>query len=207
MIVKACKKHGDLFESDVLKEKFTYKTKEGEKKEGFQLRCLQCRRDKDRVYKLNNPDKHKESASRARNEARRLYREGLSTERAKADIWAQQDRINNPAKYKDWSATTRKRQGQLRNTKEVCRRFEVSVDWYYEKLNKQNNLCAICNNPETRKSRTEGKICALVIDHCHKTGKLRELLCHHCNAGIGHFRDDIDLLKRAITYLETHTHV
>ena len=41
----------------------------------------------------------------------------------------------------------------------------------------------------------------LSIDHCHKTGKVRGLLCKHCNHGLGKFKDDVNLLKIAIDYL------
>jgi hypothetical protein len=57
----------------------------------------------------------------------------------------------------------------------------------------QNNLCAICNNPSKNK--------ALAIDHNHKTGEVRGLLCHHCNLAIGLFKEDIDVFTSAIKYL------
>ena len=42
----------------------------------------------------------------------------------------------------------------------------------------------------------------LVIDHCHKTHKVRGLLCHICNTALGQLNDSIDLLKKSIEYLE-----
>lgn len=42
----------------------------------------------------------------------------------------------------------------------------------------------------------------LAVDHCHKTGKIRGLLCHKCNTGIGSFQENIARLKSAINYLE-----
>jgi hypothetical protein len=42
----------------------------------------------------------------------------------------------------------------------------------------------------------------LSIDHCHETGKVRGLLCDACNTGIGRFSDQVDLLQKAIDYLE-----
>lgn len=197
-VIKICKKHGELNETQVVKEKNKYV------KAGYQLRCHQCRLDKDRGYKLRNPDKHKASAGRARSEARRLYREGLTDIEPKANVWKREDRKKNSEKYLIKENEYRKKQGQLRNTKEVCRRFNIDVSLYYEMLSKQNNVCAICGKQEIRRSRTEGKIRALAIDHCHKTNKIRELLCSNCNNGLGSFLDDIEIMKKAIAYLKKH---
>lgn len=43
------------------------------------------------------------------------------------------------------------------------------------------------------------------IDHDHATGKVRQLLCFHCNVGLGHFKDSTELMTKAITYLEQHS--
>jgi hypothetical protein len=66
-------------------------------------------------------------------------------------------------------------------------------------LIEQNYLCAICGNPETRMFK--GKITKLAIDHCHKTGEVRGLLCHKCNSILGYANDSIELLANAIKYL------
>jgi len=50
--------------------------------------------------------------------------------------------------------------------------------------------CTICGNEET-----------LVVDHDHKTNQIRGMLCNHCNRGLGHFKDDPDLLEYARIYL------
>jgi hypothetical protein len=75
----------------------------------------------------------------------------------------------------------------------------------YEKIHqKQNGLCAICDKPETMKSSHPDKtpVKRLAVDHCHITGKIRGLLCHHCNTGLGHFKDDILLMQKAMNYLK-----
>ena len=41
----------------------------------------------------------------------------------------------------------------------------------------------------------------LVIDHCHKTKRVRGLLCHQCNSGLGHFKDNTEFLLKAVEYL------
>lgn len=60
----------------------------------------------------------------------------------------------------------------------------------------QGGVCKICGQEDTTV-----RAC-LHIDHCHVTGKVRGLLCHHCNVLLGHSRDNIDILKKAIQYLE-----
>lgn len=64
---------------------------------------------------------------------------------------------------------------------------------------KQNGKCSICSVffEKTLLSKRKG----LYIDHCHKTHKVRGLLCNKCNSGLGSFKDDASLLKKAIEYL------
>lgn len=61
---------------------------------------------------------------------------------------------------------------------------------YDEMLTAQENCCVICGSDER-----------LCVDHDHKTGKVRGILCVNCNSGLGSFFDSIDLMERAIHYL------
>ena len=63
-------------------------------------------------------------------------------------------------------------------------------------LEKQKNVCLICS----KKCKTGRR---LSVDHDHKAGKVRGLLCNKCNNGLGNFDDDISLLKKAIKYIDT----
>ncbi len=71
----------------------------------------------------------------------------------------------------------------------------VSPERYIQMNVEQKGLCAICN-----KIDRFGK--DLSIDHCHKTGKIRGLLCSACNPAIGAFEDDVERLLRAAAYLQ-----
>lgn len=65
------------------------------------------------------------------------------------------------------------------------------------------NSCGICG--ATEDSRTQAstkKKFKLAVDHCHDTKKIRGLLCGNCNCAIGYLKHDIDLLRKAIDYLE-----
>lgn len=69
----------------------------------------------------------------------------------------------------------------------------------------QNGKCLICKEKGhidilSKGAPTTGR---LVVDHCHKTGKIRGLICNACNIGLGVFKDDIQLLLNACEYLET----
>lgn len=57
----------------------------------------------------------------------------------------------------------------------------------------QKGKCAICCK--------EKGIHGLVVDHDHKSGKVRGLLCNSCNKALGFFQDDIEILTNAINYL------
>lgn len=66
----------------------------------------------------------------------------------------------------------------------------------------QNHCCAICGQRETD---TRGGLTKhLAVDHDHATDKVRALLCSSCNTGLGKFKDDTEILAKAIAYLIKH---
>lgn len=85
------------------------------------------------------------------------------------------------------------------------RAYGLDEEAYQALLVAQNYVCAICQSPETWIDARTGDPRRLAVDHCHKTGKVRGLLCGSCNRGIGQFRDDPSLLKRASVYLQGGT--
>jgi hypothetical protein len=78
----------------------------------------------------------------------------------------------------------------------------MSLEEYNLLHEKQNGLCAICQQPETDTLR--GRLKPLSIDHCHHTNRVRELLCGKCNKALGLFKDNILILEAAIAYLKKH---
>ena len=74
--------------------------------------------------------------------------------------------------------------------------YNLTKEEYKILLEKQNHKCAICSVDEV--NAIKGK---LYVDHCHTTGKVRGLLCHHCNTGIGMLKDSTNILALAISYL------
>ena len=77
----------------------------------------------------------------------------------------------------------------------------MTVVEYEDKLKSQNNLCALCEKPFHGKGSVGT---APVLDHKHSTGKTREFIHSMCNKGIGHFNEDVEVLRLAIVYLEKH---
>lgn len=63
----------------------------------------------------------------------------------------------------------------------------------------QDGRCAICGATEG-----DSRGFRMHIDHCHTTGVVRGVLCNLCNAGLGNFRDDPGLMRKAIAYLAIH---
>lgn len=75
--------------------------------------------------------------------------------------------------------------------------YGLTYEQFQDLKDSQNNCCGVCDKPEHL--TVTGR---LHIDHDHVTGEVRGLLCMGCNTGIGHLKDDIDLLRKAIEYLE-----
>ena len=73
--------------------------------------------------------------------------------------------------------------------------FGLSRQDYETMLVNQNGVCAICKTPKSE---------ILSVDHSHKTGKVRGLLCNACNTSIGMLNDSPEILKSAIVYLHRH---
>lgn len=82
------------------------------------------------------------------------------------------------------------------------RTYGLTIEDYNLMLEKQNGKCLICNGQEIHKA--QGKRHNLSVDHCHATGKVRGLLCKSCNQALGLFKENIECLKKAISYLENN---
>jgi hypothetical protein len=101
----------------------------------------------------------------------------------------------------------RKRYSQTENAKALSRSssfrwalrnvFFLTMEQYLDMVERQQNQCAICGclgNDEQK----------LHLDHDHKSGKIRALLCNRCNLLIGKADDSAELLKKAAQYLRSH---
>lgn len=86
-------------------------------------------------------------------------------------------------------------------------KYGVSLTGYYKLQRSQGGRCAICKSRGSciRNKKWKRRWKRLAIDHCHDTGKIRALLCDPCNNGLGCFRDDPAILKKALQYLLAHS--
>lgn len=80
--------------------------------------------------------------------------------------------------------------------RDLKRNYGLTIEEYQKMHDAQNGLCKICLQPETRPTSKN-----LVVDHCHKTGKIRGLLCSKCNAAIGFLRENINIINNCVNYL------
>jgi len=77
---------------------------------------------------------------------------------------------------------------------DIRKRYGITEAQYNLMLQAQNYVCAICEKPCSARKR-------LGVDHCHKTRKVRGLLCVKCNNAVGLFNDDPNIARKAAEYL------
>lgn len=80
--------------------------------------------------------------------------------------------------------------------KALADKYGLTLEAYNAMLKGQNGICAICEGDNHGRTFS--------VDHDHKIGNVRALLCHQCNQGLGQFQDDPQLLQAAAVYLNCH---
>ena len=107
-------------------------------------------------------------------------------------------------KYKEtrkrYNDTHKEQMSKQKAEKRLSTRYGITIEDYRVMQENQNGKCSICNKEQTRLNRNNKPI-RLAVDHDHKTGRIRGLLCYKCNSGIGYFNDNIELLSKPINYL------
>lgn len=95
------------------------------------------------------------------------------------------------------SAQASKRKEQLKWAR-IKKEYSIDQQQFNAMLEKQKRECSICLTLLHEKNTH--------IDHCHKTKKVRSLLCNRCNQGIGLFDEDLTKIFKAATYIKDHSH-
>lgn len=111
-------------------------------------------------------------------------------------------RADRAAYAREWSRKARKANPDYHKNIFLKRHYGITIDRYNEMFTEQGGCCAICKGAEN--NEIKGKAISLAVDHDHKTGAVRALLCGNCNRAIGLFNDDTALLDAAKAYLQSH---
>ena len=113
-------------------------------------------------------------------------------------------REKDPEKFREYSR--QRRLNNLEKSKEYHKKyilrtlFGISLESFREKLKEQDNLCAICGNPEWLLDHRNGKPYLLSVDHNHTTKTVRDLLCRRCNTVFGTIEESPDLAAALLDY-------
>lgn len=149
----------------------------------------------------------KENASRWHKEKRALMKGEGEEARALRDAKNSREReyrAADPERYREIVRKSKDKNRDGIHKSGIKRLYGILPEEYDRMMKEQNGVCKICEKPETRSSRTPGKICKLAVDHDHETGKIRSLLCSDCNTGIGKLKDNPSLIDKAAAYLREH---
>lgn len=194
-IIKVCKIHGDLTQEQV----YLKRSLKTGKNKGTQ--CKLCVKEIKKQHWENNKEIIKPKANKQRKEK---YN---SCPEFKIKLKEINKRYYEKKIKSDPLFFVKKREAHKRNNPDkkrvavIVSKHKITQDQYFSLTKHHNGLCAICKNPQTQKSRSGNDIVSLSVDHCHKTGEIRGMLCQKCNTGLGMFRDNVDFLKKAIDYL------
>lgn len=173
-MLKSCLVCSKNFETNSIKKLCCTKECSFQNKKNYRKKHKEKNIERSRQWRLNNPERYK----------------------LKQKEYAKNNKDNRKISKKIWRD---KNPDKVKNSK-IKRVYGITIEKYNEMLVEQNGLCKICKKPEITKLKN--KINGLAIDHCHKTGKIRSLLCLKCNSALGKFNDSIDLLQEAINYLK-----
>lgn len=105
--------------------------------------------------------------------------------KTKKSILSAEWRKKNPDKAKNWN---------------LQKNYGITINDFNEMYVQQEGKCGICSGSIKRAGMRYDSDVA-VVDHCHTTKKVRGLLCHNCNRGLGYFKDNPELLEAAKGYL------
>ncbi len=134
---------------------------------------------------------------------RRYYEKNKEEVKARSAKWREE---NKEAFLEDQKARSRARrladpEGTKRKSREYSlkRKYGITIEQYEELLTKQNRCCAICDRHESVFT------VSMAVDHNHKTGEIRGILCTHCNHRLVGRHTEGELLRRIADYVERGT--
>lgn len=141
-----------------------------------------------RAYKKANPHRAREWYNSNKERARRTRR-----------AWAAKNKEHLRATRRAWKEANRERADLINHRSSLKKRYGMNYEQYKTLLRTQKGRCACCGRKERMKNKN-GKVYRLAVDHCHKTKKIRALLCCACNKTIGLL--NAKQLRQAADYLD-----
>ena len=110
------------------------------------------------------------------------------------------NKSNNRKNYlKRYRIINREKHKLIQENSRLKKDYGITLEEKIILINKQNNTCKICKT-----SFKEINSKQIHLDHDYKTGKIRGILCHHCNFLIENSKENINILKNTINYLENN---
>lgn len=106
-------------------------------------------------------------------------------------------------KYRKLYSENRDKENKRRYQSYLKTKYGITLEQKEQLFKAQGRVCAVCNSDNVGRS-ISGKDVKWPVDHDHKTGKVRGILCHNCNMALGNVKESIDTLKQLISYLEKH---
>lgn len=103
----------------------------------------------------------------------------------------------NPEAVREKDRAKYWRDPEINRKERLKREFGLTLEGYANMLAGQKGVCAICKTPPASNRR-------LAVDHCHTTGRIRQLLCTKCNTALGFFKESAEIVQAAADYLRRH---
>lgn len=146
--------------------------------EGLTKVCSECQQEKNIDDFWLHPTKRKDGTQRHRSKCKQC------------EIKSKLNKYHNEGG---------KEQQAKRSFKNLMNKYGITPEIYEQERKNQDFKCALCGKHESTQHHNR-----LYVDHCHSTGLYRGLLCNTCNCGLGSFNDNIELMKKAIEYVENN---
>jgi len=152
-----------------------------------QKRCTKCGEVKEikEFYFVKKLNTYK---SRCRTCTNKDHADYMKTEKGRVS----RDKAN---KKKNWTTPTQK---EYKSHWSRLKKYGITEQEFRDLLEKQDYKCAICNITDVESGK------CLCVDHCHSTGKVRELLCNHCNSAVGMIKESAENATKLVEYLIKH---
>lgn len=109
----------------------------------------------------------------------------------------------NPIKHRKSNNSWKLRNPDKVREMHLLKLYGITLKEYNSILLKQNGTCGVCDAADSGVSRkNSNKREPLFVDHCHKTGKVRGLLCRLHNTALGIMKDDVNMIQKLLEYLK-----